>query len=250
MSGRVGRVTHGHLNDVFRAVEEFRAKVPGRAKPDGGRRTYVATLTTSASTTAVGGYTTWNWQGVSVASSALSADAALVQSSDFASAGGTAIDLGGAAAANDVVLLHEVVANDGKRWFAFQSGGSGGTAAFPGYLITAATADATGDTPSWVYTLQPITGITSGGWTASGSTVRARNYAEDQNHYQHGQDLTLSSGTLTPAAVQGPVNAWDTGLTEAAVALWAFDVPNPMTVACSTDVGYGDPFGFLTMGAS
>lgn len=127
---------------------------------------------------------------------------------------------------------------------------SAGAAAFPGHLITAAAADATGDTPSWVYTLQPITGISSGSWTSSGTTVRARNMAEDQTHYQHGQDLTLSTGTLTPSAVEGPVAAWDTGLTEAGVALWAFDAPNPMAVACSTDVGYGDPFDFLTMGAS
>jgi len=229
-SGLVGRVSAGHMNTVFRAVEEFRVGDKVGQKRQERTRTYVAKLSSTASTSAVSGYTTWNWQGVSVASSALSADTDLVQSSDFSTAGGTAIDLSGVAQANQVVLLHEVVAKDGKRWFAFGSHGS--STGFPGYLITATATDATGSTPSWIYTLQPITGITSGGWTSSGSTVRARNFAEDQNYYMHGQDLTLASGTLVPSVVSGPVMAWNTGLTEAGAALWAFDVMNPMTVTC------------------
>jgi hypothetical protein len=230
IKGAAGRVTFQHLNTVFDAVDRYNRESKPGAKPGPGRRTYVAKLSTTNSTSAVTGYTTWNWTGVSVASGALGTDADLVASADFQTGSGTALDIDGGGTANAIVLLHEVVTDDGKRYFAFKS--PSGTSVNPNYLITSTATDATGATPSWVYTLTPITGFSSGSWTASGSTVRARNLAEDQTYYQHGQDLSLASGDLTPAVVTGPVQAWYTGLTESSVALYAFDVLNPMTVTC------------------
>lgn len=101
----------------------------------------------------------------------------------------------------------------------------------PSHLITATTADITGAKPSWVYTLTPVSGFSSGSWSAAGTTVRCRNFAEDQAHYQHGQGFPSGvTGTYLP--VSGPVPAWDTGLVEAGVPLWAFDALNPIDPTC------------------
>lgn len=121
--------------------------------------------------------------------------------------------------------------SDGTKWALVRLSGAAPVRRFGWYMPTAIAEDITGATPSWVYTLTPLNSFASGSWGASGTTVRARNFAEDQAHYQHGQGFPSGvTGTYLP--VEGPVLAWDTGIVEAGVPLWAFDALNPIDPAC------------------
>lgn len=222
--GQFGRLSFGHMNTVLDAVDRFNKQTPKGEKVGAGRKTYVAKLTTTASTTAVTGYTTWNWQGVSVASATIGADTDLVQSSDFPSGSGTAIDLGDSGEAGAYVLLHEVVTSDGVRFFGFN--GSGAGLGF-GVLLRIDSAAALA-TNRWTYSVTECTINGSGTISATSTTGTAFNTYET-SPFGHGQDLTLAEADLTVAECEGYV----TGI-RVATGLYIFEATNPMDPTCTS----------------
>lgn len=123
-------------------------------------------------------------------------------------------------------------------------GGSGGVkwavvrfewATYAEFDAVPTASSARGTTPqSWDYTIKraDLDASTNTWSAASGAPgLAALNKAEATAAYQHGQSLSPAGATLTPSAVQGPVNArfvkWHSG-----ARLYTFDAPNPMAITC------------------
>lgn len=244
VKGGIGKVQWHHFMRIFRAVEKVEAIAPATgldAKPIGSFWAKLLVLSSGS----------WTWERVRYTGSGTPANASgYFKSSDFPTGSGLALDFTGAAAANDIVLLHELPSTDGLRWFAVVSGAGGSSTALP-YVIQSSSS--LGGTPErWRYVikqgemLSSSTGIitTVGGATA----IYAYNLAEDTGGYAHGQDLTPGGSTLTPSACTGVVMAWDSGETYSGSSVYLFDAPNPMDVTCNPS-NFDAMTQFLTMGA-
>jgi hypothetical protein len=156
----------------------------------------------------------------------VSGDATLIESADY-TAGGKAIDLAGTVAANDLVLIHEMIGLDNIRYFAIVSGG-GGSSSPPGFALTITATS--GSAAPWTYTVGEYTVNSSGALVSTGNTGTMFNMYE-VSPYGHGQDLTLDLATLTPSALTGTVFGC-LSMIDGVTRVYVCDAPNPMVPTC------------------
>ena len=215
--GGVGRVRFQDFNRLFEAADE----VLGAPERDAaaGR---LATRSLWASLTAqetVGGQACWTFAQVGKqAGPAVGTDPSLLSTSKFAPENGRAIDLAGSAAAGDVVLLHEIVSVDGRRWFAFAK------AAAPAVAIVNIIGNVVVSTNKWKYSGKIGT-----------LDVRVLNLFEDAPFGRGQQLVSPGNGTLTPQPLPS-TTTFVIGLRDGTLdgfPLYKCDTANALLPACT-----------------
>jgi hypothetical protein len=223
VQGRLGRVTFDHLNTVFRTVDRVNRERMAAVNSGTVLRSFIAQLDATAST--FDGYQLWEWSQVRVGTTAVETNASLLDDSKFGAADGLAIQIdGGTANANDLVVMHEFVAVDGKRWFAFSRPPGSSTDSAVMLRITSSTSIGTN---RWEYEVTEAT-INGSGTASDVATTGDAFNTYELPPWGNGQDLTQTNGTLVP----GPVQGYVTGK-RISTGLYVFHAPNPMDTECS-----------------
>lgn len=230
IKGSWGAVDHDDMNRVFRAVEEVLAQAERDIrKPPKVINTFWAKLIAQET---VADQPCWTFQQVAkLATPTVDFESHLLASTVYPSGQGRAIELSSptSAAPNDRVLMHELVAFDGRRWFAFTKGvGSAGATVD----LIQPTGNVSIGVNRWRYDVLPSSG---------GGLAKAENLYEE-GQFGHGQPVAFAGiGNLTPGPVLGPGHVL--GLKKGTITigpttydLWKFEATNPMVPVCNAGV--------------
>lgn len=214
-----------HINRIGAAVEAMEAAdgVPFRRRPV-VQRAFAVELLAEEGTIGTRPY--WSWRAVGASGSSIAFQTGQLQSTQYDPAqGGYAVSLDGSGAAGDIVIVQELPAFDGKRWFAF-GGGSASTGSF------ALSIDSVGgsDFP-YVYSVTENQVDGTGALVATGNSGVLYNLYEF-DPYGHGQSLSFATGTLEPGPLEGTVFG-GLSMVDGTVRVYICDTPNPMVPACA-----------------
>ncbi len=219
-------LTFSHINRITKATQTVEGMSSGTPSARGVARVGLfAKLVAEEGT--IGTYDLWSWEQVGVNAGASDVDdvTGLLKSSDFQDDEGLAVLLGGSAAADQIVHLFELPGFDGKRRYAFVTGASASSTA-----LRIDSASAVSST-RWEYGVTEGVINADGTFTAGTETGTMWNLYES-SPYGHGQDLTMTLGTLTPAKLEGVVFGALIKI-EDDERIYICDVTNPMEAACA-----------------
>ena len=241
-NGRVGRLSFDQANIAMDAADASMSRVIERgSRPEiQARQPFAAQLISQIGTGGEGGmtYPLWSWAEAIVSSdgtmTTIGQSGSTFRSESFGGGiAGAAIQLGGRASPNDIVLLTRIPSSQGMTMYAF----TGGTIqAYSSMLVISSSQQITQDpTPQWRYSVYPAH------WPETFRLDLPAGYAYnlyEKSNYR-GQEMSMENPNAR-LTVAGPISGLVHGTLASkpgdAIAVWVFEAVNPMIVECEAGI--------------